>query len=61
MAKSLPPSRTFPRIFSWTTLLILLFSAAAQARKGPKIPVGDDPTLGERGAPWVLIEIADFQ
>ena len=39
---------------------VLLVGSGAGA-KGFKIPVDDDPSLGERTAPLVLVEVADFQ
>jgi len=35
--------------------------AWALAKKGPKIPVGDDPSLKEGSPQLVLIEVSDFQ
>lgn len=40
----------------------LLFAAAVPAAgKGPDLDVGDDPSLGEKSAGLVLVEVADFQ
>jgi hypothetical protein len=42
--------------------LVLSGSPAwALAKKGPKIPVGDDPSLKEGSPQLVLIEVSDFQ
>ena len=33
----------------------------ALAKRGPKIPVGDDPSLKEGSPQLVLVEVSDFQ
>ena len=53
-------------ISSWAVAagfaLVLSSSHAwALAKKGPKIPVGDDPSLKEGSPQLVLIEVSDFQ
>lgn len=40
----------------------LLFATALPAAgQGPDLDVGDDPSVGEKTAGLVLVEIADFQ
>ena len=39
----------------------LAMVAPAEAKKPRKISIADDPTLGERTAELVMIEISDFQ
>lgn len=41
--------------------LILLGSQSWAAKKGPKISVGDDPSMKEGNPGLVLIEVSDFQ
>jgi hypothetical protein len=36
-------------------------SWAALAKKGPKISVGDDPSMKEGSPKFVLVEVSDFQ
>ncbi len=42
-------------------VLILGSQSSAWAMKGPKIPVGDDPSMKEGSPKLVLIEVSDFQ
>jgi hypothetical protein len=53
-------------VSSWAVAAGLAFvlsgpHAWALAKKGPKIPVGDDPSLKEGSPQLVLIEVSDFQ
>jgi len=42
--------------------VVFLLGAASQAlARGPKIDVGDDPSVKEGSPDLVLVEIADFQ
>lgn len=40
---------------------LLLAAALPAADKGPDLDVGDDPSMGEKSAGLVLVEVADFQ
>jgi hypothetical protein len=42
-------------------VLILGAQSSALAKKGLKIPVGDDPSMKEGSPQLVLIEVSDFQ
>jgi protein-disulfide isomerase len=52
------------RIFPLVALVVVVFvfgsAAWALGKKGPKISVGDDPSLKEGSPKLVLIEVADF-
>lgn len=52
-------------IFPWVVAagVALLFGSQplASAQKGPKISVGDDPTMKEGSPELVLIEVGDFE
>jgi hypothetical protein len=41
--------------------LLLLGSRSLAAQKGPKISVGDDPSMKEGNPGLVLVEVSDFQ
>jgi len=52
----------FPLAVAAGLAFVLSSSPAwALAKKGPKIPVGDDPSLKEGSPQLVLIEVSDFQ
>jgi len=40
---------------------LLLATAPLAAGQGPDLDVGDDPSVGEKTAALVLVEVADFQ
>jgi hypothetical protein len=42
-------------------ILVLGSQSSAWAKKGLKIPVGDDPSMKEGSPQLVLIEVSDFQ
>ena len=50
-----------PPLLTWLICAGLLAAASSAAAKGPKLDVGDDPSVGERTAGLVVIEVADFQ
>ena len=47
--------------FAAAVVLILGAQTSALAKKGLKIPVGDDPSLKEGSPKVVLVEVSDFQ
>lgn len=47
--------------FAAAVVLVLGSPTSALAKKGLKIPVGDDPSLKEGSPKVVLIEVSDFQ
>jgi hypothetical protein len=42
-------------------VLVLGSQSSAFAKKGQRIPVGDDPSLKEGSPGLVLVEVSDFQ
>lgn len=52
-------------ISSWVVaagvVLLLGSQPLASAQKGPKISVGDDPSMKEGSPELVLVEVSDFQ
>lgn len=40
---------------------LVLGSSSWAAKKGPKIDVGDDPSMKEGSPALVLVEVSDFQ
>lgn len=51
------------KLLAWTCagILALAIAAPGEAKKPQTISIADDPTMGERTAELVLIEIGDFQ
>ena len=50
-----------PRLLTCLIFAGLVAAASPAAAKGPKLDVGDDPSIGESTAGLVVIEVADFQ
>jgi hypothetical protein len=53
--------RTLSRWAVAAGVVFVLGSQSPAMAKGPRIPVGDDPSLKEGSPKLVLIEISDFQ
>jgi len=49
------------KLLAWTCAGILALAGPSVAKKPRTISIADDPTLGERSAALVLVEISDFQ
>jgi len=49
------------RFMLFVGALILVGSQSWAAQKGPKISVGDDPSMKEGTPGLVLVEVSDFQ
>ena len=47
--------------FAAAVILVAGSQTSALAKKGLKIPVGDDPSMKEGSPKVVLIEVSDFQ
>jgi len=50
-----------PRVAVLGAILLIGSQLWAFAKKGPRISVGDDPSLKEGSPQLVLVEISDFQ
>jgi hypothetical protein len=50
-----------PRVAVLGAILLIGSQPWAFAKKGPRISVGDDPSLKEGSPQLVLVEISDFQ
>ena len=54
--------RTTPFALALSLICVgILTALPAMARKGITLTTGDDPSIGERTAVLVLVEVADFQ